>query len=118
MARRKVSPPKLSARQKFERFIDRAIQLDQQPLVSERQGFQFTFKTNSQAQVASHTLTEPKPSDFRAYLIDLRKFLLKNEPIFIEYIMQEALRSIRNDTVNSASERVWKWRVPGNSIRV
>ena len=101
MARRQSATPTVPMRQWFERFVQRARELDGSRLVREQSKFHFSMKFDAAHQQMSQSMEAPDDDYVRSYLLGFRKFLMKSEPVFIEYIIQQALRCLQPSTVPS-----------------
>lgn len=87
----------LSLRQRFERYVARARELDNEPLITNEERFSYTFTWRNGQQYQELIL--PNETNFRSYLLALRKFLLIGEPVFVSNIMSQSIRCLRLNTI-------------------
>lgn len=102
----------------LRRFVDRVESLLELRIVRHRRlDASLTFHgERGKPIVFQHS--QPDEDDLRSYLLAFRKFILKGEPTFVEYVLNVAEKHVVNDSIRQALRdvrREWK-RAQAGSI--
>lgn len=77
-----------SNKEKIELFTHEAIKLQKQPFIEKTKGsIKITQAWDSEKQGYNETFEKFEYNDFVAILLDFRKFISNDEPIFIDFIL-------------------------------
>jgi len=87
-----------TARERFEIFVQRARELHERRLVRTALAqLKFTISWNSASQLLRYASPRIDEEDLRSFLLTFRHFVSKNEPAFIDRVLNDCMRFMRSD---------------------
>lgn len=115
------SPARLSPRETFELFIERTDELSRMRIIR-NQGLSNEWSVSmGQNQPTVFRSVQPDEEDFRSYLMAFRKFVSKEEPVFIGYIHGLCYKHFTSDELKGHiqnCQRGWRENVKRGGIKL
>lgn len=102
-------------------FVERANELTQRRLMTSNEKWSFKISSDNNSDSVDFHVGGPDEEDFRSFLLVFRLFILKKDPIFINRIFNDCIRSLPECELRKLfthAQEEWKKALKGGYMAV